>query len=219
MSRTIEDVMPNHDKLTAALVRLTDGRANGASLPSLAQIADSAGLELDIARDIVEDEHELMIAVAEVALIKMIDWTTRRITSAPVDDPVAQITALGEAYLDWAFDDLAAFRVIYDRRYIDLDNEPRLSRYAESIRRLVLGLIERARDSGRISRDADIDVLMLAARAFVYGLARMAADDHLQGWVPTEEPLELSKRSFRDYVSRMVGDQSAAALNGTIPVV
>ena len=204
--------MPNHDKLTAALVRLTDRRANGERLPSLAQVADAAGLDLPAAQEIVEDERELMIAVAEVALIKMNDWTTRRITAAPADDPVAQIIALGEAYLDWAFDDLAAFRVIYDRRYIDLATEPRLSRYGESIRRLVLSLIERARDSGRLSDADDIDVLMLAARAFVYGLARMAADDHLQDWVPTDQPLELSKRAFRDYVSRMVGDRSAAAV-------
>ena len=207
--------MSNHDRLTAALVALTDKRANGENLPSMEQIAETAGVELSVAREVFTDEKELMIAVAEVAMTKLVDWSTRNVVAVDPEDPIEQMIALGYAYLDFAFADLPTFRVINDRRYVDFIAQPRLNRYVDAMRRLVLGLIERARAIGRLASDDDTDLLLLAARSYVYGLARMAADDHFREWVPETEPLELSKRAFRDYIERVVGDNSSAAARET----
>ena len=91
--------------------------------------------------------------------------------------PLARFTSLGQAYLGWACEHPAQFRVVSDRRLIDFDGSERLQADNEAIRQLM----------GRLLNDGvvpgiDVRLAQLTARALAYGLARMACDGHLDEW-------------------------------------
>jgi hypothetical protein len=49
---------------------------------------------------------------------------------------------------------------------------------------------------------------MLAARAFVYGLARMAIDGHFPEWHPSEPPSLAARRALHLFMSRMTNSKT-----------
>ncbi|TJV14982.1 MAG: hypothetical protein E5Y16_33310, partial [Mesorhizobium sp.] len=56
--------------------------------------------------------------------------------------------------------------------------------------------------------DTDFDHLVLAARAFVYGLARMAIDGHFPEWHPSEPPSLAVRKALRLFISHMTNPET-----------
>jgi hypothetical protein len=68
----------------------------------------------------------------------------------------------------------------------------------------MIELLTRAQHQGRLAPNVDLDHLVLAARAYVYGLARMAIDGHFPEWHPSEPPAIAVRRALRVFMSQMI---------------
>ncbi len=80
---------------------------------------------------------------------------------------------IGRAYLQWASDNPTHFAVVSNRGLIDYESSPSMQRENEDIQALMGRLLDAAGAPAGAT---------LAARAFVYGLARMRIDGHLPQW-------------------------------------
>jgi AcrR family transcriptional regulator len=123
----------------------------------------------------------LLTAVAEQAMGRFRAEIDGALAHATQDDPLARFRAVGTAYLRWALRNPTHFRVISDRSLIDFEGSEVLRRENREIRDLMEELLMEAQRRGLL-RPMDVTVVPVAARALVYGLARMHVDGHLAQW-------------------------------------
>ena len=119
----------------------------------------------------------LLTALAEEATSQLRQRVEAAVQDAAHAAPLARFTSLGQAYLGWACEHPAQFRVVSDRRLIDFDGSERLQADNEAIRQLMGRLL-----NDGVAPGSDVRLAQLTARALAYGLARMACDGHLDEW-------------------------------------
>jgi AcrR family transcriptional regulator len=141
----------------------------------------------------------LLTAVAEQAMGRFRAEIDRALEQADANDPLQRFRAVGTAYLRWAFTNPMHFRVISDRSLIDLEGSEIFRRHNAEIRALMDELLADAKQRGMI-RSLDTTLLPLAARALVYGLARMHVDGHLAQWGVAPEEAERRLQAALDLV-------------------
>ncbi|WP_265500721.1 TetR/AcrR family transcriptional regulator [Paracoccus beibuensis] len=170
---------------------------------SLEDVATALDEPVENLTRLFSDKDALMAAVVEQALVILIDTCTRVVVRADPNDPVDQFCALGDAYLDWADTHQAQFRLISDHRMVGMLARSDLRRYVDSVTDLMARMLTRAQENGQLHPKEDIPLMVLSARSFAYGLARMIVDGRMAEWVPDTPPLETSKRLAHDFVLRM----------------
>lgn len=147
----------------------------------------------------------LLTAVAEQAMGRFRAEIATAVEQAPPDDPLARFRAVGTAYLRWALRNPTHFRLISDRSLIDFEGSESLRRDNREIRALMDELLTDAERRGLL-RAVDVTLVPVAARALVYGLARMHADGHLAQWDVRPEEAERQLQAALDLV---IGSLSA----------
>jgi AcrR family transcriptional regulator len=138
----------------------------------------------------------LMTAVAEEAMRRLragIDGALRQYTEK---DPLLRFREMGYAYLKWAVDNPAYFRVISDRRLIEFDSSESLQNDNAHLQQIMLALLEQA--DARAYLRSERNSIPLVARALSYGLARMYVDDHLPQWGVKRQGAVLAMRTALD---------------------
>jgi AcrR family transcriptional regulator len=135
----------------------------------------------------------LLTAVAEEAHRRLRAEIDTALDSAPPDDPLARLIALGTGYLQWAVHNPTHFEVVSTRRLIDYQGSDYLRRDNAAIRALMEELMREAVRRGQLAI-RDIARTVLEARALVYGLARMYVDGHFAQWGIRGESAEASMR-------------------------
>jgi AcrR family transcriptional regulator len=141
----------------------------------------------------------LLTAVAEQAMGRFraeIDVALEQVES---DDPLDRFQAVGTAYLRWALRNPMHFRVISERTLIDLDGSEIFQRHNAEIQELMNEMLAEAQSRGMI-RGMDATLVPLAARALVYGLARMHVDGHLAQWGVAPDEAERRMQAAMDMV-------------------
>jgi AcrR family transcriptional regulator len=141
----------------------------------------------------------LLTAVAEQAMGRFRAEIDTALEQADADDPLARFRAVGTAYLRWALHNPTHFRVISDRGLIDLEGSEVFRRHNLEIRGLMDDLLAEAQRRGML-RPVDLTLLPVAARALVYGLARMHVDGHLAQWDVAPDEAEGRLQSALDLV-------------------
>lgn len=136
-------------------------------------------------------KRALLTAVAEEAIGRFRAEIEKAQKEADPDDPLARFRAVGIAYLRYAIGNPMHFRVVSDRSLIDLDGSEIFRHHNAEIQGLMSDLLEEARRRGML-RQVDHTLVPLAARALVYGLARMHIDGHLAQW--GVQPAEVERR-------------------------
>ena len=131
----------------------------------------------------------LLTAVAEEAMGRFRREIDAALDKADPDDPLARFRAVGTAYLRWALHNPTHFRVISDRSLIDLEGSELFRRDNLEIRGMMDELLADAQRRGML-RVEDLTLVPVAARALVYGLARMHVDGHLAQWDVAPEEAE-----------------------------
>ncbi|MEE2862262.1 MAG: TetR-like C-terminal domain-containing protein [Pseudomonadota bacterium] len=169
----------------------------------LEDVADALGEPIEKLTRLFSDEDALLAAVVEHALIILIDNCTRVVVRVDPNDPVGQFCALGDAYLDWADAHQAQFRLVSDHRMSGMLARPELRRYVDSITELMTRMLIRAQKGGQLHHKEDIPLMVLSARSFAYGLARMIVDGRMAEWAPEALPVDTAKRLAHDFVLRM----------------
>lgn len=132
------------------------------------------------------DKADLLQCAAEEVARRLVETTEAELQKAG-DDPMLQFQAQGVAFVKFAVAHPAHFRVI---------NLPEVAaRFDEHVHRLTGGkdlvqeVIRASRDAGRLGVQNPAAV-QLAAKALVYGLARMLVDGHTGDTLPTVEEAE-----------------------------
>lgn len=172
------------------------------TVPSLAEIAEEIGAPLDDVQRIFPNNHAVLVAAAEQALVRLMDNCVKAVVKVDPEDAVAQFSALGDAYIEWADSYRSQFRLLSDERLLDTLGTPQLRRYLDSLTELMTRMLERARDSGNLGTGENIQLMVLSSRTFAYGLARMVIDQRMGEWYPDLPPIEAAKMVLRDFVRR-----------------
>ncbi len=189
-----------HERAMAASLHLTDSLGK---VPSLAQVVEMIDVPKASIDPVFAEGRDLLIAAIERSLTILIADCTSAVVKVDPDDPVAQFTAIGEAYLDWASRHPVQFRLMADTRRLDYRTVPQLRRYVDSLNQLMARLLLRARQQGRLHPREDVEMLVLSSRCFAMGVASMILDGRLDGRSAGADGLSAGKRLMRDFVLRM----------------
>ncbi|WP_394885697.1 TetR/AcrR family transcriptional regulator (plasmid) [Mesorhizobium sp. AaZ16] len=195
----------HHGNLVEALVSATVEiiKERGAEHVSVREAAKRAGVSPGAPFRHFRSKTALLTAVAEQAMDRLTEAVATAHSKVDSSDPIVALEAIGQGYLEWAIANPTHFQIISSRTLIDFDASDSLRDQNEAIRRKMIDLLTQAQLQGRLAPGADFDHLVLAARALVYGLARMAIDGHFPEWLSSEPPSLAVQRALRLFMSQM----------------
>ncbi len=195
----------HHGNLAEALITATVEiiEERGAEHVSVREAAKRAGVSPGAPFRHFRSKTALLTAVAEQAMDRLTAAVAEAQSKVDGADPVGAFEAIGKGYLEWALANPTHFQIISSRTLIDFDASDRLRDQNEAIRRKMTDLLAQTQQQGRLAPNADLDHLVLAARAFVYGLARMVIDGHFPHWHPSEPPSLAVKRALHLFISQV----------------
>ena len=143
----------------------------------------------------------LMTAVAEEAMGRLRAYVEGALEETAGENPLARFRAIGTAYLRWAFGNPTQFQIISTRSWLDFEGSASLRRDNDALRTAIQEILGEARRRGRLRRK-DTEIVALAGRALVYGLARMEIDGHFPSWdVPARETSRVAEEVLDLFVS------------------
>ncbi len=142
----------------------------------------------------------LLTAVAEQATERLRSHVEQALAAAADAPALVRFGAIGHAYIEWARKHPTHFRVISERALIDYDSSASLRSDNESIRMRMQALFDEAfAHGGSAASAADAAHAQIAARALVYGLARMAVDGHFPEWSLARESTAKTMAGTLDF--------------------
>lgn len=197
----------HHGNLVEALIAATVEiiAERGVEQVSVREAAKRAGVSPGAPFRHFRSKAALLTAVAEQAMDRLTAAVAEAQAAADGADPLAAVEAIGQGYLQWAIANPTHFQIISSRKLIDFEASDSLRSQNEAIRQRMAALLTEAKRQGQLAPESDVDLLVLASRAFVYGLARMAIDGHFPEWHPAEPPALAVRRALRLFISRIAG--------------
>jgi AcrR family transcriptional regulator len=195
----------HHGNLVEALITATVEiiEERGVEHVSVREAAKRAGVSPGAPFRHFRSKTALLTAVAEQAMDRLTEAVAKAQSRVDSADPVVAFEAIGQDYLQWAITNPTHFQIISSRTLIDFDASGSLRDQNEAIRRKMIDLLTQAQQQGQLAPNTDLDHLVLAARALVYGLARMAIDGHFPEWHPSEPPSLAVQSALRLFISQM----------------
>jgi AcrR family transcriptional regulator len=195
----------HHGNLVEALITATVEiiEERGVEHVSVREAAKRAGVSPGAPFRHFRSKAALLTAVAEQAMDRLTEAVAKAQSKVDSADPVVAFEAIGQGYLQWAIANPTHFQIISSRTLIDFDESGSLRDQNEAIRRKMIDLLTQAQQRGQLAPNTDFDHLALAARALVYGLARMAIDGHFPEWHPSEPPSLAVQSALRLFMSQM----------------
>jgi AcrR family transcriptional regulator len=148
----------------------------------------------------------LLTAVAEQAMSRLTASVMTRLEAAGQTSPLEALRAIGHGYLAWVLENPTHFMVISSRTLIDFHGSARLVEENEAIRHIMCDLIVQGRADGSLKAGLPPDDLIFAARAFIYGIARMWIDKHFEEW-KVEKPPAKAMADALDLFIDLIGPQ------------
>ena len=189
------------EALIAATIEIIEER--GVEHVSMREAAKRAGVSPGAPFRHFRSKTALLTAVAEQAMDRLTKAVAKAQSKVGSADPLAAFEAIGQGFLQWAIANPTHFQIISSRTLIDFDASGSLRDQTEAFRRKMIDLLTEAQQQGQLAPNMDFDHLVLAARALVYGLARMAIDGHFPQWLPSEPPSLAVQSALRLFMSRM----------------
>ena len=162
----------------AAFELVGEGGAEGLSVREAAR---RAGVSPGAPFRHFASREALLAAVAEEAQRRLGVEVERTLAKAPADDPLQRFRAVGIAYMRWATRNPTHFEVISSRRLFDHGKSAVVTSGNAEVIGLTERLLKEAHASGQLGT-SDLKQVLIAARALVYGFARMAIDGHFPRW-------------------------------------
>jgi AcrR family transcriptional regulator len=198
----------HHGNLRQALIDAAVQLAEegGPESVSVREAAKRAGVSPGAPFRHFNSKTALMTAVAEQAMSRFrleITSAVERITSG---DPIERFAAIGVAYLRWAFQNPIHFQIVSTRGLLDWDGSEALRRDNEAVRSLLEGSMLEAQARGMLRSDSIVET-QIAARALVYGLARMFIDGHYGQWAVSGRTAEQTAQDvLKNFVKLVAND-------------
>ncbi len=158
---------------------------------SMREAAREAGVAPSAPYRHFADKTALMTAVAEAALLELVGRSEAAVTAAG-DSPLEQFRATGVAYVRFAYERRAHFRVLHDPEYAHREASELLSHYFDRGDALVKATLSQADVQGELSSFLTPALVELTASALMYGLARQIVDGQLDPALTLEQVEELA---------------------------
>ena len=175
--------------LIEAALRLIE--REGAHDFSMREAAKEAGVAASAPYRHFEDKTALMVAVAEVALAELRQRMRDAMTGEEVaGQPLEQYRAAGIAYVLFAYERPAHFRVLHDTKYGDPARSEKLASYHQENVSDIAEKLARADEHGMFDREFSHELIEFAASTIMYGLARRIIDGHIPEEVLSKEGVE-----------------------------
>ena len=191
------------EALIDAAVQLTE--EGGPDSVSVREVAKRAGVSPGAPFRHFSNKTALMTAVAEQAMSRFRSEITNAVDNVATDEPIERFAAVGVAYLRWAIRNPTHFQIISTRSLIDWDSSESLRRDNEAVRSLMeVSMVEAQQRS--MLRSNDIADTQIAARALVYGLARMVIDGHFAQWAMSGQTAEQTTQSVLKHFVSLIGN-------------
>lgn len=203
---TSESSKPYHhgnlvETLVAVTIEIIEER--GVEHVSVREAAKRAGVSPGAPFQHFRSKTALLTAVAEQAMGRLTETVASAQADMDDDDPIAVFEAIGAAYLQWALAHPTHFEIINSRTLIDFEASESLRAQNVAIRQRMIELLTMARDRGQLAEGLDFDHVVLAGRALVYGLARMATDNHFPRWHASEPPAQAMRLALRLFIRQI----------------
>jgi len=195
----------HHGNLVEALIAVTVEiiEERGVEHVSVREAAKRAGVSPGAPFQHFRSKTAQLTAVAEQAMGRLTQAVAEAQSNVDADDPIAVFEAIGRGYLQWALTNPTHFEIISSRTLIDFEASDSLRDQNDAIRRRMVELLTQARERGQLIEGLDLDHLVLAARALVYGLARMAIDGHFPRWHPSEPPPQAMRHALGLFIGQI----------------
>lgn len=195
----------HHGNLVETLVAVTIEiiEERGVEHVSVREAAKRAGVSPGAPFQHFRSKTALLTAVAEQAMGRLTETVAAAQADVDDDDPIAVFEAIGAAYLQWALAHPTHFEIINSRTLIDFEASESLRAQNEAIRQRMIELLTMARDRGQLAEGLDFDHVVLAGRALVYGLARMAIDNHFPRWHASEPPAQAMRLALKLFIRQI----------------
>jgi AcrR family transcriptional regulator len=189
----------HHGDLRRALIdagfRLVE--EGGAESLSVREAARRAGVSPGAPFRHFASRDALMTAVAIEAQRRFRAEIDATLAENPQGDPLARLRAFGIAYLRWAMRNPAHFEIISSGRLFDYDRSAELLRDNAEVIGAMAATIEQAAAQGQL-RETNVGRVQIAARALVYGFARMNIDGHFPRWGVARADAEATAEAVVD---------------------
>ena len=171
----------HHGNLREALIKAAVELmgTHGLEKWSVREVAKQAGVSPAAPFRHFATRTDLLTAVAAQATRKLREAVEANLNRSEEQSALARFAAIGHAYLHWAKTYPIHFRVISDRTLIDYASSTAMQEDNHWIRSQMANLLGEAFGP---STQANTPLAQMAARALVYGLARMNADGHFPEW-------------------------------------
>jgi len=169
----------------------------GAEAVSVREAARRAGVSPGAPFRHFPSRDALMMAVAEEAQRRFRAEIDAALATAPARDPLARFRCFGLAYLRWATRNPAHFEIISSGRLFDHDSAAALSQDNAELIDMTGLMLADASAQGQL-RPLDLKQVRLAARALVYGFARMNIDGHFPRWGVADAEAERAAEAIID---------------------
>lgn len=193
---------PGEHTLSAAVRVATRKASETGKLPRLKVIARELGITREELRTAVPSRADLLNAMAETALQRLLHMVTERVTSPFHDSPVEQFQAVAEAYVDWAGLYPYEFRFIGEMPAGQFTANPRLLQYEKPIHALVAKILHRAKAEGFLGPDEDPETLVMMSHTYVYGVITKMLLGDLSRWSPGLSNQETARMAIRLFVDK-----------------
>ena len=169
----------HHGDLRAALLSAAARliRSGGAEALTLRALAEAVGVSRTAPYRHFKDKADLLVAVAADGFARL--QTTLQAVSTDASDGNDPFEDLGGAYVRFAVDNPAYYRLMYGREAIARREVPALQGAADAIYDEVVALIAARQASGNLRPDPP-EALAYVAWATVHGLASLLVDGQMQ---------------------------------------
>lgn len=206
----------HHGDLRAALIEAAVQliEEQGVDKLSVREAAKRAGVSPGAPFRHFATRTALLTAVAEQATERLRAQVQQALQAVAGAPPLVRFAAIGHAYLAWASAHPTHFRVISERPLIDYDSSETLQQSNAAIRATMQQLLEVAFGTQKDPRE--MALARIAARALVYGLARMAVDGHFPEWGLPQQATETTLADTLDFfMEQLAAPPGSSAAPGT----
>ncbi len=181
--------LPN--ALVAAALELI--REAGLGALTLRAVARRAGVSEAAPYRHFADKDALLAAVAEQGFLALGHKMDEAAGREPGTDVLTRLRRLGAAYVRFAVENPAHFRVMTGPVVAQRKDYPSLDRVADASFGRLLAVLAEAQQAGIVA-EGELQDIGLAAWSFVHGLAALAIEGHLEEWLSRESVGALMPR-------------------------
>lgn len=195
-----------HDSgnLYAEAIRVMTTLISHRDAPTTADVARHLGKDEGQVTSIFRDDQHLLDAALENAMVLLSDQCVTSVVKVDPDDPLAQFTALADAYIEWADRHPAEFFILGHIPATGTESFGNLLRYEKSLHALMLRMLKQAQDKGLVEPEADIKLLVTVSRSFAYGVAQKMISGNLARWMEAGSNLEIARNALHLFVRRIM---------------